>query len=264
MIVARGLPAGRVEERADVERLALRARRRSPGRRGGCSAGSRGRSGPWPGRTPRGRGRRPSGRAGSGSAGSAPCRSRSRPSRHAVSRIFASRMCSRLRSGSASMPRSPRRLVAVVAIRSRKSSASSRTAAGGAANDLTIEIGRPAVLPGRVDGDVGRVAEPLDPRAVLAPLAEPLSPELGLLRGVRVEREPLAARVVLVDPRREVLRAQLAGRSGRGSGRSPFGSMRSTGMPSSSASSMSARQRPVLPLPVIPMHTAWVTRSLES
>ena len=35
-------------------------------------------------------------------------------------------------------------------------------------------------------------------------------------------------------------------------------------MPSSRASSMSARQRPVLPLPVIPMHTAWVTRSFES
>jgi hypothetical protein len=60
-----------------------------------------------------------------------------------------------------------------------------------------------------VDGDIGRVAEPLDPRAVLAPLAESLPPELGLLGGVRVDRESLAPGVVLVDPRREVLRAQL-------------------------------------------------------
>jgi len=35
-------------------------------------------------------------------------------------------------------------------------------------------------------------------------------------------------------------------------------------MPSISASSMSVRQSPVLPLPVIPMHTAWVTRSFAS
>ena len=77
-----------------------------------------------------------------------PGRSRSRPSRHAASKSRASRMCSRLWSGSASIPRRPSRLVAVVAIRSRKSSASSRTAAAGAANDLTIDTGSPAVLPG--------------------------------------------------------------------------------------------------------------------
>ena len=36
----------------------------------------------------------------------------------------------------------------VVATRSRSSSASSRTAAGGAANDCRIETGSPALLPG--------------------------------------------------------------------------------------------------------------------
>ena len=68
---------------------------------------------------------------------------------------------------------------------------------------------KPRGAAGRVDGDVGRVAEPPDSRAVLAPRREPLSPELRLLRGVRVHREPLPARVVLVDPRGEVFRAEL-------------------------------------------------------
>ena len=44
---------------------------------------------------------------------------------------------------------------------------------GGAANDLRIETGMPALLPGRVDREVGRVAQALDPRAVLAPSASP-------------------------------------------------------------------------------------------
>ena len=45
---------------------------------------------------------------------------------------------------------------------------------------------------------------------------------------------------------------------------SPFGSMAMAGMPSMAASSSSERQRPVLPLPVMPMQTAWVVRSRES
>ena len=46
--------------------------------------------------------------------------------------------------------------------------------------------------------------------------------------------------------------------------RSPFGSIAMTGTPSMAASSISDRQRPVLPLPVMPTQTAWVTRSRES
>ena len=46
--------------------------------------------------------------------------------------------------------------------------------------------------------------------------------------------------------------------------RSPLGSMTIAGMPSMAASSSSARHRPVLPLPVMPTQTAWVTRSFES
>ena len=45
---------------------------------------------------------------------------------------------------------------------------------------------------------------------------------------------------------------------------SPFGSMQIAGTPSIAASSSSDRQRPVLPLPVMPTQTAWVVRSRES
>ena len=45
---------------------------------------------------------------------------------------------------------------------------------------------------------------------------------------------------------------------------SPFGSMAMAGTPSIAASSSSDRQSPVLPLPVMPRQTAWVTRSRES
>ena len=46
------------------------------------------------------------------------------------------------------MPSSVSRPVAVDATRSRSASSSSRAAAGGAANDATIDTGRPADEPG--------------------------------------------------------------------------------------------------------------------
>ena len=46
--------------------------------------------------------------------------------------------------------------------------------------------------------------------------------------------------------------------------RSPFGSITSAGTPSMAASSSSVTHSPVLPLPVMPTHTAWVVRSRES
>lgn len=45
---------------------------------------------------------------------------------------------------------------------------------------------------------------------------------------------------------------------------SPFGSIITAGMPSIAASSIREIHKPVFPLPVIPMHTACVTKSLES
>ena len=56
--------------------------------------------------------------------------------------------CSRLRSGSASMPARVSRLVVAVLTRSPKRSPSARMAADGGANDFKIEIGVPVVLPG--------------------------------------------------------------------------------------------------------------------
>jgi hypothetical protein len=75
-------------------------------------------------------------------------RSRSCPAVQAAVNSVDRRMCSRLLTGSAAIPTSARRLVAVVATRSRKSSVSSRSAAGGAAKERTIETGMPAVEPG--------------------------------------------------------------------------------------------------------------------
>ncbi|MBK7876549.1 MAG: hypothetical protein IPJ77_12510 [Planctomycetes bacterium] len=57
-------------------------------------------------------------------------------------------MCSRLWIGSASTPSRPSRLVTVLAMRSWKSSPSSRTSGAGAASDERIDTGSPAVLPG--------------------------------------------------------------------------------------------------------------------
>jgi hypothetical protein len=62
---------------------------------------------------------------------------------------------------------------------------------------------------GRVDRELRGLPEPPDPLAVLAPLGEPVSPELGLLPRVLVRRHVLARGVVLVDPRPEVGRREL-------------------------------------------------------
>ena len=57
-------------------------------------------------------------------------------------------MCSRDFTGSASIPASPNRLVAVVLTRSRIRSLSSTISALGAANDFNTDTGIPAWLPG--------------------------------------------------------------------------------------------------------------------
>ena len=68
--------------------------------------------------------------------------------------------------------------------------------------------GQAGLAAGRVDGEVGRVAQALDARAVLAPVGEALAPQLGLRLRVVVGRGARLGGVVLVDPRPEVLRAQ--------------------------------------------------------
>jgi hypothetical protein len=58
------------------------------------------------------------------------------------------RMCSRLRTGSAFTPSRPSRPVTVLWTRSRKASASSTSACGGASNERSTDTGMPAELPG--------------------------------------------------------------------------------------------------------------------
>ena len=144
------------------------------------------------------------------------------------------------------------------ALRRRRS-----TLRGGAANELRIDSGSAGRAAGRVDGEVGGVAQARDARAVLAPSARPFFHSLGLLRRECVGRRPARARLVLVDPRAEVCRAAGCGNVSSRLPRSPLGSMAIAGMPSMAASSSSARHSPVLPLPVMPTQTACVTRSLR-
>jgi hypothetical protein len=59
-----------------------------------------------------------------------------------------------------------------------------------------------------VDLELRRGAKPLDARAVLAPLGQPLLPEVRLLRGKGIRREAGAACLVFVDPRPEVRRRE--------------------------------------------------------
>ena len=70
------------------------------------------------------------------------------PAAQAVSTSLASRMCSRLRSGSASIARSASNPETVPLIFSRRASSSSITAGGGDASDRRMETERPAELPG--------------------------------------------------------------------------------------------------------------------
>jgi hypothetical protein len=72
----------------------------------------------------------------------------SRYSCHAFCRIVASSTCSRLRTGSASIPRRASSPATAAPTRSHNASASSRVPGGGAASDRRTVSGRPAVLPG--------------------------------------------------------------------------------------------------------------------
>ena len=62
---------------------------------------------------------------------------------------------------------------------------------------------------GRVDRELGGVAQALDAAGVLAPLGQSLSPPLRFGGGKRVGRLAAATRLVLVDPRPELRRREL-------------------------------------------------------
>ena len=106
------------------------------------------------------------------------------------------------------MPAKPSRLLTVPLTRSRKASRSCNSAAAGAAKLFRMETGRPASLPGSIDGEIGAIAELLDARAVLRPVRQALAPEVGLLRGEGVGGHGFVAGVFLVDPGTEIFGAQ--------------------------------------------------------
>ncbi len=191
-----------------------------------------------------------------------PARSRSRPSCQAFARSEATRVCSRLR-GVPSAPARTRALVAVPDARSASASASSRWDRGGAAKELRIETGRPARLPG-VNMENSAALRRRSMREASCPQAPIPFDQVSAW---------CAANASADRPARRASSSSIHGRNSdalsRGNvrsrlPRSPLGSMAITGTPSMAASSISPTHRPVLPLPVIPTHTAWVTRSRES
>ena len=72
-----------------------------------------------------------------------------------------------------------------------------------------MEIGRPGLAARRVDRELRRRPQPADAFAVLIPGGQALAPQLGLGCGMLVGGQVLAPRVVLVDPRPELLGGEL-------------------------------------------------------
>ena len=138
------------------------------------------------------------------------------------------------------------------------------TDSGGAAKDFRIETGSPAVRARRVDRELRGVLEPPDPRRRPAPSrrgpssrARPAAP--------RSRRATFpCARVVLVDPRAEVRRREIRERQQQVAEVALRVDRRWRERRRSPPPRSATRQRPVLPLPVMPTHTACVTRSRES
>jgi len=151
----------------------------------------------------------------------------------------------------------------VLSIRSPNNSASSMISNGGTSNELRIETGIPALLPG-----VKTVMSTLSRRVAMRCGSWPHSARpffhiaavfSACLSGVMPF---FAASSSLIHGRK-----LLASSSGKVSSRfamSPLGSMTMAGILSIAASSNNARHSPVFPEPVIPSTTPWVTRSFES
>ena len=197
----------RVEQRRRIERLAFEPLLEARARRAGRSAASPARSAPWPGRTTRDRRRRLCGTAGVWTCWMSAARSRSLPVAPGRGRssdrqqgvLAAARRRRRRRRATA---RSMAVLPAALRQRARRRRA---PAPRGAANELRIDTGTPAGCP----ACRWRTSAALRSRAIRAPscphAGQPVAPALRLLRGEGVGRQPGAARLVLVDPRAEVL-----------------------------------------------------------
>ena len=194
-----------------------------------------------------------------------PAMSRSCPARQAWSRTFASRMCSRLEIGSASMPRSASRPET------------------GRGDSLAIGFGlvdqgrrrsveraehrqrQPGAASRRIDRQVDRVAEPCDPCAVLVPRR----PALLAICSAVCAANCSTVRALAGSPRpdRPTERnppAAARGRSAAGCPGLPWDRSRSPGCRRSPPLPAAPGPDPVLPLPVMPTQTACVVRSFDS
>ena len=182
---------------------------------------------------------------------------------HKASTIVERSTCSRLVPGSASMPTSARIPETSDSIRSRRASGSSRMATAGASRLPSMASGRPARLPG-VNTAISAAACSRRIRSPDCPLAARPAAHFCAV---------FSASVSSVMPSRLAASGSSQGRKSPGArsgnasstlARSPLGSITKVGMPSRAASSMRPMSRPVLPLPVMPTHTAWVVNRLAS
>ena len=186
-------------------------------------------------------------------------RSRSMPCPQACSTRFASRMCSRLVTGSASMPASTRRPDTRPSISSRRVSWSCAAPAFGAERSPRTFRGIPAVEPGV---KIRTSAPSANARTSAGPSPEAARPF--------VHRSAVrAASSAVPTPSRAASAGSTHGSKSRGarSGKrrarfpmSPFGSRMSAGIPASRTSSRSTTPSPVLPDPVMPTITPCVVR----
>ncbi len=116
-------------------------------------------------------------------------------------------MCSRLDSGSASMPTSPSSPLTYPSISSRIVSRSAVEA--GACSEPTMSSGTPEVRTGCVDREVDLGPQGGDLLGAEAPTGEAVLPRLRLLGGEVGHRHARLLRVTLVDPRLEVAGGQV-------------------------------------------------------
>ena len=225
------------------------------------------RTAPSAGRTRRGRARRPSRRAASGSAGSAPARSRSLPGLPRASRgcfdeqdVLAA--LDRIGVDAEQRQQARRRGRDPLAQRSA-SSRIGRRRCGERLEDRHRQAGAAA---GRVDGEVGRVAQALGSARRPGPSRpSPFCQSSACCAANASRRHALAGAASSSSTHG---RKSAGARSGKVSSRLREVALRdrsrSPGCRRSRPPRAAPMQSPVLPLPVMPTHTACVTRSLES
>ena len=230
----RGLPSGVYSRRCDVERLALRSTRAKPGEASRLLSAIASSSRSFAGKKVS-RSNTPT--LSNGGFWIAPDQARRGRGRAARSRrrraSSDSRMCSRLRSGSASMPTSASRPETAAAMRSRSASASRRSPRAAAANER--RSGQ-AAGPRRCPACRSRHPPASRKRAMRSPSwphsASPLLPGLGRLRGAYSSGVVPCARASAGSIQGAKSAARSRGNVSSRLPRSPLGSIAIAGMPS--------------------------------